>query len=317
MKKVIVFLFLIGIVNTVFAQFVTKNGALHLKGTQLVNQNNEPIVLRGMSLGWHCFHPRFYNESVVKWLKEDWKCTVVRAALGVEPGDSAYIKHPQQGLQKIERVVEAAIKNDIYVIIDWHSHSINSKEAIAFFDHCSRKYGKYSNVIFELFNEPDEESWDDVKQYAEEIISVIRKNAPNNIILVGSPHWDQDIHIAADSPLKSNYNIMYTMHFYAGTHGKWLRDRVDYALSKGIPIFVSESAGMEATGDGPINTIEWQTFIDWMEQRKISWITWSVSDKNETCSVLNTSANSNGHWKSKDLKESGQAIRNYLRKFNK
>ncbi len=309
-------MFTMGLSMAMSAQFVTKNGALNVSGTQLVNQLNEPVVLRGMSLGWHCFHPRFYNEGVVEWLKKDWKCNVVRAALGVEPGDSAYIKHPKEGMQKIECVVDAAIKNDIYVIIDWHSHSVNTKEAVAFFDQCSKKYGKYPNVIFEIFNEPDEESWEDVKQYAEEIIAVIRKNAPDNLILVGCPHWDQDIHLAADSPLNTNYNIMYTMHFYAGTHGKWLRDRVDYAMNKGLPIFVSESAGMEATGDGPINVTEWQAFIDWMEQKRISWITWSVSDKDETCSVLNTSARSNGKWKTNDLKNSGKLIREYLRKLN-
>ena len=108
---------------------------------------------------------------------------------------------------------------------------------------------------------------------------------------------------------------MYTMHFYAGTHKQYLRDRCDSALKKGIPIFISESAGMEASGDGPINDEEWQRWIDWCEQHKISWITWSVSDKDETCSVLQKSASSNGGWKDEDLKESGIKVRDKLRKY--
>jgi len=106
------------------------------------------------------------------------------------------------------------------------------------------------------------------------------------------------------------------MHFYAGTHEKWLRDRTDEAIKKGLPVFISESAGMEATGDGPLNVKAWQEYIDWMEERKLSWITWSVSDKDETCSILEKTADSEGNWKESDLKESGKLIRNYLRKYN-
>ncbi len=74
---------------------------------------------------------------------------------------------------------------------------------------------------------------------------------------------------------------------------------------------------MEATGDGPMDYAEWQKFIDWMESHKISWITWSVSDKDETCSVLKKTAKSTGKWKESDLKDSGIKTREYLRKLNK
>ena len=77
---------------------------------------------------------------------------------------------------------------------------------------------------------------------------------------------------------------MYTVHFYAATHKQWLRDKTDAAIAQGLHIFISESAGMEATGDGPINEEEWLKWIIWMEAKKLSWVSWSVSDKNETCS---------------------------------
>jgi len=108
---------------------------------------------------------------------------------------------------------------------------------------------------------------------------------------------------------------MYTVHFYAATHKQELRDRTDSALSKGLPIFISESAGMEASGNGPINNEEWKKWIDWMNARQLSWITWSVSDKDETCSVLKSTASSEGNWKDEDLKESGIKTREYLRNY--
>ena len=116
-------------VNVSKAQFVEKHGQLSVLGTQLVDKDNNPIVLRGLSFGWHSMWPRFYNEKAVSWLKKDFNCNVVRAAMGIELGEYSYIKDPQFSKEKIEAVVNGAIKSDIYVIIDWHSHNINLKEA--------------------------------------------------------------------------------------------------------------------------------------------------------------------------------------------
>jgi endoglucanase len=315
-KSKIILLFLAFSGSMANAQFVQKHGQLSVKGTQLVDKNQNSIVLRGVSLGWHSIWPRFYNEKTVAWLKKDFDCTIVRAAMGIEIGDHPYMKEPDFSKDKIEAVINGAIKSDIYVIIDWHSHNINLKEAKEYFDEISKKYGKYPNVIYEVFNEPDYETWPEVKAYSEEVIKVIRANDPDNIILVGCPKWDQDVNLPAADPIKGYGNLMYTMHFYAATHEKWLRDRTDEAIKSGLPIFVSESAGMEATGDGPMDYKAWQEYIDWMEERKLSWVVWSVSDKVETCSMLKKSANSEGNWKDEDLQESGLITRKFLKKYN-
>lgn len=315
-KSKTIVLFLVFSCSVANAQFVKNHGQLSVKGTQLVDKNQNPIVLRGVSFGWHNWWGKFYNKEVVQTLHTDWNANVLRAAMGVDADKNCYIKSPEDSKAKIEAVINEVIEQDIYVIIDFHSHNIHLKEAKVFFEEMSKKYGKYPNIIYEVFNEPDKESWAEVKAYSEEIIKVIRANDPKNIILVGSPHWDQDIHLPAKDPILGFDNLMYTMHFYAGTHGKWLRNRTDEAIKSGLPIFVSESAGMEASGDGPLDNKSWQTYIDWMEERKISWITWSVSDKVETCSFLKPNANSNGKWKDVDIQESGLKTREYLRKYN-
>ena len=313
-SKTIAAIVLFSIVSN--AQFIKKHGQLKVVGTQLTDQNNEAISLRGLSFGWHSIWPRFYNQEAVNWLKKDFKCNVVRAAMGIEIGGRTYLKEPEFSKERIEAVINGAIKSGIYVIIDWHSHNINLKESKEFFAEMSKKYGKYPNVIYEVYNEPDYETWEEVKAYSEEVIKVIRANDPDNIILVGCPHWDQDIQLPAANPIKGYGNLMYTMHFYAATHGKELRDRTDEAIKNGLPVFISESAGMEASGDGPLNYVAWQEYIDWMEARKLSWITWSVSDKDESCSILKKSAKSEGNWKDKDLKESGIRVRELLQKYN-
>jgi endoglucanase len=297
------------------SQPVKQFGQLQVKGTQLCDARGNPVVLRGMSLGWHNWWPRFYNAGTINWLHRDWNATVVRAAMGVEP-KGGYISDPTGSVQKVKAVVDAAIKEGIYVIIDWHSHNIRLEEAKTFFTRMAKEYGKHPHVIYEIFNEPERQSWEEVKAYSEEVIKAIRSHDPDNIILVGSPHWDQDVHLAADSPLQGFSNLMYTLHFYAATHKQELRDRASYALQKGLPLFISESAGMEASGNGALNEGEWTKWIEWAENNKVSWVTWSVSDKNETCSVLNTTAASEGGWTEKDLKESGIKTRSLLKKYS-
>ncbi len=314
-KRKYVIIFLLGFLFTnLGAQPVKMHGQLLVNGKQLVDQNREPVILRGVSYGWHNWWPRFYNKESVKWLRDDWKATVVRAAMGVDP-ERGYIRSKEWSVETIEKVIDAAIENDIYVIVDWHSHTVRQKEAIEFFEHIARKYGDKPHVLYEIFNEPERIEWEPVKNYSIEVIKAIRRIDPDNIILVGSPHWCQDLHIVADDPITGFENLMYTVHFYAATHKQSLRDRCNYALSKGIPIFASETAGMEATGNGPINHEEWQTWIDWMEQNQMSWVIWSISDKNETCSMLTPEAESKGEWSEKYLKESGKLTRAYLRKY--
>ena len=317
MKKLFLFCLIlhVGMFTSFAADPVKMWGQLQVKGNQLCSEQGAPVVLRGVSYGWHNLWPRFYNKNTVKWLKNDWKCTVLRAAMGTVIEDN-YIENPDFALQCINTVVKAAIKNNVYVIIDWHTYYPQKEEAKAFFSMMAQKYGKYPHVIYEIYNEPMEDTWESVKEYATEIITEIRKYDPDNIILVGSPHWDQDLHLVAADPLQGFDNIMYTFHFYAATHGQELRDRVEAAWNAGIPIFVSECAGLEASGDGPLNVPEWQKWIDLMERLQISWVNWSISDKNETCSMILPRADKNGGWDESLIKPYGRLVREYVRKYN-
>lgn len=295
---------------------VKKYGQLQVRGSQLCDQNGQPVVLRGVSLGWHNLWPRFYNKGAVDELTDKWHASVIRAAMGVKIEDN-YLENPTFALQCMTPVIEEAIKDGVYVIIDWHAHDMYTDKAAEFFGKMSAKYGKYPNVIYELFNEPVEDSWESLKQYATTVIKAIRANDPDNIILMGCPHWDQDIDKVAASPIEGVSNVMYTVHFYAATHKQYLRDRMQKAVEGGLPVFVSECAGMEASGDGPLNEEEYDKWIDLMERLKISWVNWSLSDKNETCSMLLPRAKADGNWTDNVIKPWGKLVRKTLLKYNK
>jgi len=121
-----------------WSQPVREHGQLTVKGTRIVDVNGNELMLQGVSYGWHNWWPRFYNKESVEWLAEDWKCMVVRAAMGVEP-EKGYLHSPEWSREKIEAVIHGAIENDIYVIIDWHSHSIHTDAAKGFFAEIAKK----------------------------------------------------------------------------------------------------------------------------------------------------------------------------------
>ena len=293
---------------------VKQYGQLQVKGAQLCDQQGEPVILRGVSLGWHNLWPRFYNKKVVQTLKQDWNCSVIRAAMGIMIEDN-YLENPEFAMQCMTPVIEAAIKQNIYIIIDWHSHLTKTAEAKEFFGRMAQKYGKYPHVIYEIYNEPVEDSWASLKKYATEVIGEIRKYDPDNVVLVGCPHWDQDIHLVADSPLQGFNNVMYTVHFYAATHGDSLRKRTEAAVKKGIPVFISESGATEASGDGKIDPESEEKWIQMCERLGISWVCWSVSDKNESCSMLLPRATATGPWPDDVIKVYGKLVKELLQKY--
>ena len=133
---------------------VDKFGNLSVKGSYIIGQKGDTVQLRGMSLFWSQWMPQYYNAGAIKWLKEDWKCTVVRAAMAVQMG--GYEVSPNTEMANVSKVVDAAIANGIYVIIDYHSHEAHKNIPMAqkFFKQMAQKYGKHPNVLYEIYNEP-------------------------------------------------------------------------------------------------------------------------------------------------------------------
>lgn len=295
---------------------VQRYGQLSVSGTKIIDQNGDPIALRGMSLFWSQWMGNFYNESCINWLKDDWKCTVVRAAMGVESG--GYLQYPQTEMNKIKTVINACINAGIYVIVDWHDHNAQThqQQSIDFFKQIAQLYGNYPNIIYEIFNEPTQISWtNDVKPYALAVIDSIRKIDPDNIILVGSPTWSQDVDTASRNPIDRT-NIAYTLHFYAATHKQALRNKAITALNNGIALFVSEWGTCEASGTGVLDYAEVETWMSFMETRKISWCNWSLCDKDETSAALKVGASVNGGWSESMLSASGLLVRNKIIFYN-
>ena len=204
-------------------------------------------------------------------------------------------------------------------MVDWHSHHAEDyhEEAKEFFAEVAQKYGDQPNLIYEIYNEPlDTASWNEViKPYHEGVIDEIRKYDSDNIIIAGSRSWstrlDEVVGNRIDDP-----NVMYTLHYYAASHKQELRDIAQYALNEGIPIFVTEFGVTEYTGDGFVDVEEAHVWWDFLDANKISWLNWSIADKEESSAAVKPGASGNGGWPDSMLTQSGLLVREELRAKN-
>jgi endoglucanase len=263
------------------------------------------------------------NVETFRWLRDKWKCTVIRGALYTY--EHGYISNFKEKLKKkMIEIVEGAIEVGMYVIIDWHilrdgDPNTYKEESKEFFIEMATRFGEYPNVIYEICNEPNgkDVTWEGkIKPYADYIIPAIRAIDPDNIIIVGSSTWSQDIHFPAADPLDYE-NIMYSCHFYAGTHFEWLQQRITDCrtgeFGNVIPVFVTEWGTTDSSGHGQIFTDETKSWISYLNENKISWINWSLSDMPEGSAALKPGASYTGGWPMEMLTESGQLVYSLMR----
>ena len=243
---------------------------------------------------------------------------IIRAAMATGNEDwggpaKGYASDPDKQKNYVNTVVQAAIDNDIYVIIDWHSHVANTQteSAKGFFSEMAQKWGKYDNVIFEVFNEPEKQDWSTVKNYANQIVQVIRQYS-DNLILVGNPSWSATPNSAInDEVTDSKNNLAYTFHYYAGTHKTNSEGaKAVSAMNAGLSVFVSEWGTGTADGKGDPNNYvsqnkNWQ---DWMDTYKLSWANWSASKINEGTAAFSGGASRY----SLSYSTSGNMVKGYL-----
>lgn len=296
--------------------------ALHVEDTVLCNEDGKTVQLRGVSTHGLSWYPQYVNDKCFQELHDKWGANVVRLAMYTEEyngyctGNSANKKE----LKKlVKKGVKLAEKHGMYVIIDWHILSDGNpkkhkKAAKTFFKEMSDEFSDYTNVIYEICNEPNGGTdWNTIKSYAKNIIPVIRENDKDAVIIVGTPTWSQEVDKAAAAPLKED-NIMYALHFYADTHQDSLRNTAESAIKSGLPLFVSEFGICDASGNGSINKKQADKWIKLLDKYHVSYVAWNLSNKNETSAMIKSSCQKKSGFKRSDLSASGKWVYDLLRK---
>uniref|UniRef100_V5GRN2 Endoglucanase Z n=1 Tax=Anoplophora glabripennis TaxID=217634 RepID=V5GRN2_ANOGL len=268
---------------------VSKHGQLSVNGSNLVNQNGEKVQLKGMGLFWSIWMPYFYNKTTVDGIKNYCHSNIVRPMVTVDTVSGGYLTDPDYEDALVDAVIDAAIEDDIYVLIDWQDFEAENhlEASLRFFDRLSKKYGSYPNIIYEPYNEPITLEWSSlVKPYHEAVIKTIRANDPDNVIVVGVPNYSTRLDLAVADPIVNQTNIMYSLHFYAGTQKEYNREIAKNAIDAGLPVFVTEYGTVNADASPPVDEAEAELWYSFMDEYGLSYVNFAISDKDEGAAAL-------------------------------
>ena len=302
---------------------VGKHGRLHLAKVDgygnapvIVDQYGKPFQMRGASTHGVQWFPEYINKGAMQTLRDEWGVNLLRMACYVTQYNG-YTNGGQSLIDsKIVEGVQAAKELGMYVIVDWHIHEENphTTKTVAeqFFKKYATLYKDYDNVIFEICNEPTGVQWytggNDLYSYCKDIAGIIRDCGSKALIVCGTNNWSQDVEDVAQKPLKDDgfEDIMYTFHFYSGTHYEDKRQKVRTAVAAGTPIFVTEFGICDASGNGGYDTANADEWIEFLDSMNISYACWSFCNKGESASYLKTSCNkTTGGFEESDLTTTG------------
>ncbi|MBO5565288.1 MAG: cellulase family glycosylhydrolase [Lachnospiraceae bacterium] len=289
------------------------DGQLAVNGTKLVNERGDTAVLQGVSTHGLTWYPEYVNDDLFAQVSKEWNANLVRLAMY----SKEYVARREESLSTLHRGIEAGKKADQYVLVDWHilednDPNIYIEEAKAFFESISAEYAGDPHILYEICNEPNSgTTWDDIRAYAEEIIPIIRSHSPEAVIIVGTPDYDRDLSGPLSDSL-SYENVMYTLHFYAGSHYDVLFDEFTKGIENGLPVFITECGLSEESGDGKVdyqNAAKWFTA---MREHDVSFAVWNLSNKMESSSFIRASSGASKTLAESDLTATGRWVRALL-----
>jgi len=286
------------------------HGELSVTDSQLTDSSGELFQLRGVSTMNLAWGAEFINKETFRTLRDNWNINTIRFAV-YPTGDSGYCSLDDSGRLAYEELLVNGVKDaselGLYVIIDWHTltegdPSLSKDTAISFFQNLSWQLKDYGNVLYEICSTPNSVSWESVSAYAVDVIDAIRTNAPDSIIIVGTPNWSQDLEAAALAPI-SRDNLLYSLQFYAASNGMELREAAQLAIQSDLPLIVTQFALNDSYGSSEIDIEQGDFWLTFLEQHRIGYVLWNLSASADNASLLVSDCTALSDWTDADLSE--------------
>lgn len=287
------------------------HGKLSVKDGKIVDKKEKEFLIQGISTHSISEFGDYINIDTFKTLRDEFNVNTIRVAMYTE----ANLGYTKDLHQKVNQAVNYATELGMYVILDWHilgdsNPNINKESAKEFFSEMATNYAEYDNVLYEICNEPngDDVTWDVVKEYANEIIALIRNIDKDGIIIIGTPNYCRDLDSVIDNQIAGD-NLLYAFHFYSATHQSEERDVLKSAVDKKLPVIVSEFGLSTADGNGELNKEEAENWLNYLRKNKIGYVCWNLSNKDESSALLLPSTSSMSSWTDEELSEQGLWIK--------
>ena len=131
--------------------YVSNNGQLHVCGRNLCNRNNNVVRLIGASASGMTSE---INKKSLHTLK-NWGANVVRIFVTANVSfTQSYIGNEENYLKTIKQMIDDAIYNDLYVIVNWDPARNNGNpftdKAVEMFMNIATTYKNDPHVIYEM-----------------------------------------------------------------------------------------------------------------------------------------------------------------------
>ncbi len=313
-------------------------GFVHTHGEELVDGSGRPLLLKGINLGnwfevegymfdldkgpqapheiedltrellgpakaeafWREWRENYITEADMDRIRRDG-FNSVRVPLHWKFFDS----DNAEGFELVDRLVQWARKDGIYVILDLHcapggqtgsniddslgypwlySSPEAQEHAVAVWRRIARHYADNPTVLgYDLLNEPLP-NWPAYRQFHGDLEPVYRKIAaairtvdPNHVLILGGANWDTDFSVFS-GPFDPN--MMYTLHKYwtPTTDVSVIQPYLDFRSKYHVPIWLGESGE---------NTDDWiRGFRETLNANRVGWAFWTYKRMDTTRSVV-------------------------------
>jgi len=276
----------------------TPYGRLTVKGKYITDPAGTPVALHGMSLLGtnNDIADTFYQAETSKQLKCAWNTNVIRAPLYVGNGtkeNGGYVYKESIGKHydrdRMERAIFGAVQHGLYVLVDWHGESkymqTFEQQAKNYFGTIASKWGIFSNIIYETFNEPYAAdkiwAWPEIKAYHTSIIATIRYWDKRNLVVVGTPYGEHGLDTATSSPI-ADTNLAYMLHFYPCTSSYSKKGvQIERAQAKNLAVFVTEYGTTDSSGRQGFCEPETKIWWSKLDAMKVSYINWAINTQEQ------------------------------------
>jgi hypothetical protein len=292
---------------------------LQVVGTNVINGHGEPVLLRGVnaaSMEWTSDGQGRILKTIDTAIK-DWHVNIIRLPLSQ---DRWFGKGPEQidGGKSYRALVQQAVDTcatqKCYIILDLHwsdcnqwgadigQHSMPDSNSIAFWQDFAPVYANHPAVLFDLYNEPHDVSWNvwlkggpitdtpngwhsgpPKKFHAvgmQQMLDTVRATGAKNVVIAGGLDWAYDFSgILAGRQLSdpNGSGVIYANHCYDNKHDSvdtWIRN-MEKASTK-LPVIVSEFGG----NSGPSRVVpsdNWLLHVmRALDEHHWSWTAWDL-----------------------------------------
>ncbi len=269
------------------AKIVSASMPLSLKvaGTKIVNSKNEPVRLRGVnaaSLEWTSNGEGHIVESV-RVAIDDWHVNHIRLPMSQDRWFGKAREQNDEGKAYralVDQVVQLCASKGVYIMLDLHwsdvgewgqnigQHSMPDENSLAFWKDLAPVYANHPAVIYDLYNEPHNVTWDIWLNGGEvtdrpnrrsqtpktfkavgmqQLLDAVRTTGARNLIVAGGLDWAYDFSgILEGRQLKdpTGNGVLYPNHCYNNKNQAvetWIAN-MEKAAAK-LPVIISEFGG--------------------------------------------------------------------------